>query len=265
VTLLVLSPHLDDAVLAAAGSLAAAAELGTHVVVLTVFAGAPPPGALGALARDLHDDCGLGRDAVAVRRAEDSAAAEVLGFRTRWLDLPDAVYRRPGGTPLYATRDELFGEPDPLDDDLVERAVRAVVEAVPGPAGLLVPLAVGGHVDHRLTRSIGETVAGLVRPGVVAWYEESVYEAQFADRAWADVGCDGLRRSACRLPVDRWAAKVRAVACYASQLRMLSPGPASSPRRADFHARLRHEGLWHRNGRFGDGRRRADRGGGPAR
>jgi len=86
--IMVVSPHFDDAVQGA--GLLLARHPGSTVV--TVFAGPPPTypdppsewDALGGFQR--------GDDVVALRRAEDTAALNVLGARTRWLEFVDHQY-----------------------------------------------------------------------------------------------------------------------------------------------------------------------------
>ncbi|MGN2635046.1 PIG-L deacetylase family protein [Nocardia takedensis] len=219
-TTLVLSPHLDDAALCAGGLIARSCQAVTSpVVTVTIFAGAPL-GPLSPQAREFHQDCGLGDDAVERRRHEDAEAMSVLGAKPVWLDIPDAIYRLNGAAHRYPTRDALFGAPRG-EGDVVDRAVGMILEAVPDVESIVLPLAVGGHVDHRLARLIGEAVVDELQPASTLWYEESLYESQQGGRAWRDVGTSGLSVTEVMLPDDLWALKRTAVASYSSQLKML--------------------------------------------
>src|SRR5580658_5301969 len=87
-SIVVVSPHFDDAVLGAAD------VLGTYPgsTVITVMAGWPP--AYPEEATD-WDACGgfvAGDDVVAARREEDIAALEVLAASHIWLDVADHQY-----------------------------------------------------------------------------------------------------------------------------------------------------------------------------
>ena len=64
-----------------------------------------------------------------------------------WLDLPDAVYRG------YEGDDQLLGEPRDGDAPPVDLLRREIARLE--PQRVYLPLAVGGHVDHRLTRDAG--------------------------------------------------------------------------------------------------------------
>src|SRR3954468_24729127 len=83
----IVSPHLDDAVFGCGELLAAR----PGSVVVTVFAGAPPTYETvtewDALA-GIHP----GEDVLAARRAEDRAALGALGARPVWLDFRDSQY-----------------------------------------------------------------------------------------------------------------------------------------------------------------------------
>ena len=91
--LVVLSPHLDDAVLSCGAILARAAEQGVHTTIATIFNGSPD-GPLSRSARHFHALCGHGDDAMAHRETEDDLAVEHLGVKSIRLGVPEALYRR---------------------------------------------------------------------------------------------------------------------------------------------------------------------------
>lgn len=240
-TALVLSPHLDDAVLCIGGLVGASCQAGTSVIVVTVFAGAPR-GPLSQQAMEFHQDCGLGDDAVTQRRREDAAAVAVLGARPIWLDIPDAIYRMESRAHRYPTREALFGAPRG-EAETVARAVRLILDVTEDIDCLLLPLGVGGHVDHRMTRTIGEMVINTVRPALTLWYEESLYQVQQGDLAWRDVPVDGLSVTASALTGDLWNLKCSAIRRYTSQLRMLNLSECG-----EAAPWMRTERIWRRRG-----------------
>jgi len=157
------SPHLDDAILSAGETLRKLANHGAQITVLTFFAG-NAPSTLSDFAQEFHDECHLGTDAVAVRRAEDVQAVHHLGGRTIHGDLLDVIYRRTRAGAWVCSKEEDVFAPR-LDDstkvaDLVRVLQDAVVQTDPdlilGPAGL------GGHVDHLLTRDAVRLLPGQV-------------------------------------------------------------------------------------------------------
>jgi LmbE family N-acetylglucosaminyl deacetylase len=135
---LALSPHLDDAVLSVGGCLARLASRGERVVVATFYTSGPPAGTARRALRGFAD---LER-----RRREDADALAVVGATPLWLGLVERAFRTPAlSSPLqtFATpREELWPHLDEL-----ERVTAALLDEHPG-ALVLVPLAVGHHVDH---------------------------------------------------------------------------------------------------------------------
>ncbi len=143
---LFLSPHLDDAVFSCAGLMLDLVRQGVPVVVATVFT--------------------EGDRMLARRRAEDHAAAALLGFTTMHLGHRDAPFREPG----YRTfRDLLFGSH--AEDAMTREAVTTDLRELE-PGRVFAPLGVGTHVDHRL---VHEVVREAGWSDDVCFYEDRPY------------------------------------------------------------------------------------------
>ncbi len=226
-----LAPHYDDVALSCGGTVAALADAGARPLVVTVFGGGVAKGALTNFARWQHERWGTAAgDTTAVRRAEDRAAAAILGCETRWWPFPDAIYR---GTD-YLSDEALFGSPVATDAPLAE-AIAAEALALPGlapdipDATLYVPLAVGSHVDHELCYRAGLAIAGRGRR--VLAYEDCPYALldDLLPRRLAEVA--GAVGQAELVPVAATLARrLAAIAAYPSQLavifRHFEQGPA---------------------------------------
>lgn len=159
-----LSPHLDDAVLSCGGLMARQAAAGDSVLVVTVCAGDPGEAPPSELARMLHERWGGSPSPVGDRRSEDRVACGRLDASVLHLDIPDAIYRLgPAGAPLYPTEEALTSPVSPAEADLIQKVAERLQTACP-PGRLYSPLALGGHVDHRLTRTAAE------RLGRPLWY-----------------------------------------------------------------------------------------------
>jgi LmbE family N-acetylglucosaminyl deacetylase len=89
----VVSPHLDDAVLSLGATLALAVEAGSRVEVLTVFS-CEPSSIAPADSWDVKSGFATEGAAAKARRAEDRAACAILGVTTRWLDFGAEPYER---------------------------------------------------------------------------------------------------------------------------------------------------------------------------
>jgi LmbE family N-acetylglucosaminyl deacetylase len=156
-----LSPHLDDVALSCGGLVWQQVQAGEQVAVWTVCAGDPPAGDVSEFARSLHTRWQTGEQGAALRRVEDLASCAILGASARHLDIPDCIYRRNAidGRPLYTSEAALFGELDVGDAPLVEKICQELLSLAPTNTHLVCPLALGGHVDHRLTRQAAEKLA----------------------------------------------------------------------------------------------------------
>jgi LmbE family N-acetylglucosaminyl deacetylase len=129
-SLIVISPHLDDAVLSVGSALHKRAAAGVDVVVVTV--------------------CSITSDPA--RIAEDHAALASLGVRAVHLELLDAPLR--GHEPTWSGLCD--GPEDDAFVDVVARRFDVFVTTEVSIAEVWGPLGCGAHVDHRATaRAVG--------------------------------------------------------------------------------------------------------------
>lgn len=126
----VLSPHLDDAVLSLGASIHAWSRAGTEVCVVTVLAGRPGSSA-AAGPWDAASGFATEGEAARARREEDRSACGVVGADTAWLSNADQQYERGG------TDDEIWAE------------VRERVGGASRVGGALTVLAPGFPLLHR--------------------------------------------------------------------------------------------------------------------
>lgn len=186
----VLSPHLDDAVFSLGAAISASTEAGTAVSIVTVFAGSPSS---REPAGDWDRDAGF-RDAgeAAHRRAEeDERACAIVGASPQHLPFGDRQYVR--------------------NDAALEGAIRAAVldaETILAPG---FPLA---HPDHLLLhRLVLQADFGNTRIGI---YTEQPYAALARldppeNRLWRRLAVDDASRRA----------KLEAALAYTSQVPLL--------------------------------------------
>jgi LmbE family N-acetylglucosaminyl deacetylase len=153
-----LSPHFDDAAFSCGGLIWEQVQSGEQVSIWTICAGEPPPEPLSAYAESLHERWETGRDAVAARRAEDLLSSQRMGASSCSFSIPDAIYRRSpwDNSPLYTSDAELFTALRVNESQLVKTLTGDLEQALPQVCELVCPLALGGHVDHRLVRSAAE-------------------------------------------------------------------------------------------------------------
>ncbi|MFB7358260.1 PIG-L deacetylase family protein [Streptomyces gardneri] len=173
--MLVLSPHLDDAVLSC-GALLGWAGRRAPVTIATLFTeAAPPPYTLSARQYLKRTGTGDAEELFAARRAEDRHVLELLDVRSRHIGLVDGLFRRlprprAGTERLARLLPELAhvyptyrlhlarGRVSERDADTLHAVGETVEALLPARSGglVLAPLGVGGHADHVLVRTAAE-------------------------------------------------------------------------------------------------------------
>jgi LmbE family N-acetylglucosaminyl deacetylase len=210
-----LSPHLDDAALSCGGQIFQRTRAGEQVLIVTITAGDPPPTGVSAYAQSLHDRWQLVSDATAARRAEDLAAARLLGADALHGALPDCIYRFHPETqqPLYRSDDDIFGEVHGAEAPVVDQ-LATWLATLPPHGELFAPLAAGHHVDHQLTRRAAERAFGEG----LRYYEDYPYAQQpGAVARMLPPGAEGWQAETIPLTGEALAAKFQAILAFASQ------------------------------------------------
>ncbi len=160
-----ISPHFDDAVLSCGGLIWKQTQKGIPVEIWTVCAGDAPPGPLSVLAMDCHQQWGIesAEGVVAARRIENQEAAALVGAETVNFSIPDCIYRHsPTGELLYP--EDVFAPIHTFEKNLDAGIAATLTSELEPDDKVISPLAIGGHLDHVLTRLAAEH---LDRP---VWY-----------------------------------------------------------------------------------------------
>ena len=148
-----LSPHLDDVIYSCGGLILEQTLAGEAVEIWTICAADPPDEPLSPFAETLHQNWGLGKNAVQVRREEDRKASQVVGAVPRYFSYLDCIYRKSdSGNYYYLSDQDLFGGLDPGEANLIITLTEELKDQLPAAARIVVPLGIGNHVDHDLTR-----------------------------------------------------------------------------------------------------------------
>lgn len=212
-----LSPHLDDAIFSCGGIIAQQVETGAEVEVWTLFAGKPPVTPLSNFAQHLHNRYGYGSDPIGGRIAEDKAACSLLGIKYRHFPFLEAIYRQPNNKKdfLYPTLSSIFDEPNSNDTLQPDNILQALCEHLKTDARLAVPLGIGKHIDHFLSRRAAEQI------GKPLWFYEDFPYAASVRLAMEQLPVSGLREK--KFPVGEGNVLLweKAVAAYKSQISIL--------------------------------------------
>jgi LmbE family N-acetylglucosaminyl deacetylase len=170
--IVVLSPHRDDAALALGLTVGAWLEQGHAVEVMNVFTRTEhaPYSDSGSL--HANDRASF---ASAVRKREDESWVKLYAghpgkgrVALSDLNLKDAPLR------LHIRPDEVLHREPLLTEKIVLKVKRALEQS--RAAVLVLPLGVGGHVDHLTTRQLALPADIAAMP--VAFYEDQPYAAQ---------------------------------------------------------------------------------------
>ncbi len=208
---LALSPHLDDAVFSAGGTLARLARDGWRVVVATIFTASVPEPSGFALACQVDKGLDAATDYMALRRAEDARACREIGATAVWLPFREAPHRG------YRSAAALFNGPHADDTvaDALGPALRVLLDTWK-PALVLAPQAIGGHVDHlALVHALRATEPVLP----ILWWRDYPYAIR-PERSAEPLAATFEPLDAMQTPLDEMSrdAKRQAALSYASQI-----------------------------------------------
>jgi LmbE family N-acetylglucosaminyl deacetylase len=222
----VISPHLDDAVLSLGAFLARTARSVRRITILTVFAGNPDSRA-PAGGWDRRGGFATEGDAARARRLEDEEACRLVGAEPAWLQFSEADYRAS------------------IDEDAIWSAVAEAVDRLNAEAALIpgFPLT---NPDHALISGL------LVKRGVpcrrLGLYAEQPYRyTARAVRPRLGVPStiprtlpEGARWRSAGVDLRDVRTKRRAILAYRSQLTLLG---LSRQRNMKLNRMLLHETL----------------------
>lgn len=214
----VFSPHLDDAVLGCADHIGAWLGQGHHVTVVNVFTAFENGGTVSPYMRPFMAAVGCAgpSDYARCREAEDREALARLGVESVRLGLIDAGFRGGPGRPDYQGLRDLCRERlGPLEHAVLTEAMRAFSELAAFDH-VVVPLGVGGHVDHLIVRAAADALWPR-RAGRIDYVE---FPYGLAPWKW---NIDTLGRLFRSRPSMRWISpqKRSLLDCYASQTPLL--------------------------------------------
>lgn len=198
-----LSPHFDDVALSCGGHVWQLSQANQHVEIWTIFAAEPQIITSSTIVNELHARWDAGPNPVRVRKKEDIRSCEILSANYKHFDFLDAIYRTDydTGLPLYPTWQDVIGPMHPSDARTLNRLRKVITRSLSPGAALFVPLSIGNHIDHVLTRaaSLGSKqiryyqdypyVAGDIdfAHQIPAGYSKRVYPiSQNALKAWQD-------------------------------------------------------------------------------
>jgi LmbE family N-acetylglucosaminyl deacetylase len=178
---LVLSPHLDDAVLSCADHILEWKKQGHEVTVATIFS---------AFGTDLHVPK-YSKEYVKLsgfeslkkfsvwRLQEDKHAMQLLQIKTLHLGYVDGGFRLRNQKPIYPTAEALFsGKISSFDSTLEKDIEHSLLQIMKKVDCVVVPLGVGRHADHLLVKKVAEKVRTSSKAKIM-YYVDFPYALKF--------------------------------------------------------------------------------------
>ena len=173
--LFILSPHFDDAAFSCGGIASSCSTYFDEIHIINIFSASPPTGIeLPPQALNFHQNFNE-FDPVAYRRNLDINAFNLYGIKLSYVDQLDAIYRinPDSNAPLYLEPIDIFTQIHAADYQLIPLICTKIISLTcPSLYDLFyVPLSIGGHVDHEITRLVGEEMA----KSQLIYYEDCPY------------------------------------------------------------------------------------------
>jgi len=222
---LIVSPHLDDAILSCGGLIHKLCEALSTAYVVSIFTGLPDPKSLSEAAKEFHRSIQLGDNAIEVRCNEDLNASKFLKYHPIHLGLFESQYRQnEQGDHTYKSLDDIFkGQ---LEDEK-----RCILQLTPIIKDLLcfhsfeniyVPMGVGNHIDHLIARHVFEEVAKEESLcDYLIYYEDMPYTCYEGHVVTERHFKKKMKAYLEPLSKTNFNAKIKGVSLYESQVNML--------------------------------------------
>lgn len=213
-----MSPHFDDAAFSTGGIASLCSAYFDEIHIINIFSASPPSGIeLPPQATCFHRNFSE-HDPVAYRRSLDTIAFNHYNVKLSYIDQLDAIYRinPENEAPLYLEPVDIFTQIHTVDYNLIPIICSKIISLTsPSLHDLFfAPLSIGGHVDHEITRLVGEKVAKFQ----LIYYEDCPYAFNETIRNTSSFCSKGMESTEICIPPDHVSNKIRAINAYQSTI-----------------------------------------------
>ena len=176
--ILIFSPHFDDAIFSCGGSIVNWLSQGKNIFICTIFSGIPDYNNISNFASRLTTSGWVEK-----RADENRVALEELMIKHVSLDFLEALFRKlaDGSFECNSWEDIFSVRPNYLEYEI--SLMKALCKKVLGRFDLkefdiFLPLAIGGHIDHRLIFGLSKFFINQnIKKNNVFYYEDLPYAA----------------------------------------------------------------------------------------
>jgi len=217
--ILIISPHLDDAVLSCGDLIDKLVKEKNNVDVITVFSKEMKKNDLSEAAIRFHNNCFLPVNPMKHRKEEDKLAHEYLKCNSLYLDLPECLYRKHNNKFLYPDLDNIYHlEED--DSKIIKEIENRLIKIINNYDYILCPLGLGGHADHIACNKAVNNIIPKIK-GQLYFYEEVAYVCYYYRENSKSNWGDNLKNKLVELSEQNFNNKIKSILLYRSQLNIL--------------------------------------------
>ena len=216
---LIVSPHLDDAVLSCGDLINKLINKSYKVDVITVFSKDEKKENLSNAAKKFHNNCFLPSNPMVERKKEDKKAHDYLKCKSYYMDFLECLYRKHNNKHLYPNLDNIYHlEKD--DKKIISDIEKELIKIVNNYDIILAPLGLGGHADHIACNKAINNIRNSIK-GKLYFYEEVAYVCYYYRENKKSNWGEGLSNTLIKISDKDFNKKIESILMYRSQLRIL--------------------------------------------
>jgi LmbE family N-acetylglucosaminyl deacetylase len=216
---LIVSPHLDDAVLSCGDLINKLINDNNIVDVITVFSKDEKKENLSDAAKKFHSNCFLPSNPMIERKKEDRKAHNYLKCKSHYMDYLECLYRKHDNKHLYPDLNNIYHLED-NDKKIIKDVEKSLSKIINNYDIILAPLGLGGHADHLVCNKAINNIKNIIK-GKLYFYEEVAYVCYYyRDNEKSNWG-KGLKNMLIEIRDDNFNKKINSILMYRSQLNIL--------------------------------------------
>lgn len=218
--ILILSPHLDDAVLSCGDLIDKYVKKNYNVDILTIFSKNVDDSKLSDAAKIFHSNCFIRHDAMEYRKQEDKNAGMFLKCNNFYLDFKECLYRRDKKGFLYPNLNNIYHLESKREQKNLDKLIKKLKKLINDYDTVIAPLGLGNHADHLIVNYAINCLRNEIK-GQLLFYEEVAYVCYYyRDNKISNWGSN-MKYKLIEVCDSNFDKKINAILLYRSQLNIL--------------------------------------------